>query len=246
MLYRAFQWYARRFVQRNFHAVRVARSGAPPVIDPSSPIIVYMNHPSWWDPLLGMLLAQRYWPERKHYAPIDAAMLAKYRFFARLGFFGIERDSRHGGVAFLRTATAIATTANSCIWITAQGHFTDPRVRPVTLAPGLARLIQHVQGKATVVPLALEYPFWTEREPEALVRFGPAYDVTGGDGQSLDGALQQTMDALATDAQTWLADRFDVLYTGASGTSWPYDAWRWMRAKVARKPFSRSHLESLH
>ena len=48
-----------------------------------------------------------------------------------------------------------------------------PATRPVRLRPGLAHLARRVPG-ATIVPLALEYPFWDERTPEALCRFGSA------------------------------------------------------------------------
>src|SRR5688500_10539954 len=92
-LVRWFTWYARRFVRRNFHAVRVLRDTAPPAFE-GRPILVAMNHPSWWDPMLALVAATEYYPRRRHFAPIDAAMLRKYRLFARLGFFGVEPETR--------------------------------------------------------------------------------------------------------------------------------------------------------
>ena len=40
------------------------------------------------------------------YAPIDAAMLEKYGFFARIGAFGVDLESRRGAAAFLRAGAA--------------------------------------------------------------------------------------------------------------------------------------------
>ncbi len=51
------------------------------------PLLVCVNHPSWWDPLIGLYLSQRFFKARRQYAPIAALGLAKYRFFERLGFF---------------------------------------------------------------------------------------------------------------------------------------------------------------
>ena len=73
------------------------------------------------------------------------------------------------------------------LWITAEGSFTDARTRPVRLRPGLAHLARRVPG-ATIVPLALEYPFWDERTPEALCRFGTPMESGGGTVERVDRA----------------------------------------------------------
>lgn len=230
-------------MRRHFHAVRVSRDGWPPPVDAATPLIICMNHPSWWDPLVALLLAGHLWPDRRHFAPIDAAMLARYRFFARLGFFGIEPASPGGGTTFLKTALTIATTPNTCLWITAQGHFADPRQRPVTLAAGLSRLVERLD-RAVVLPLAVEYPFWTEREPEALVRFGPPCAVQHG-GRVLDDALAATMNVLAALAIHRDPQQFDLLLRGAAGSSPIYDTWRRAKAFLTGKRFSAAHMEDL-
>ncbi|HEV7302307.1 MAG TPA: lysophospholipid acyltransferase family protein [Tepidisphaeraceae bacterium] len=243
-LFRLFHWYTRRFARKHFHTVRIARDGYPPTIDAATPIILCMNHPGWWDPLMALVLSQHLWPGRRHYAPIDAAMLEKYRFFRKLGFFGIDRASRAGGAAFFKTASRVAASPNTCLWITAQGRFADPRQRPVELAAGLARLAERCE-QAVVLPLAIEYPFWTEREPEALVRFGPPCDLHAGD-LAIDDALATTMDGLAADAIAKDAGRFDVILRGSAGSSATYDAWRWMKAKATGRRFSAAHMEDVH
>src|SRR5262245_38368200 len=77
-LVRWFLRYVRRYLRKNFHAVRLARSGQ--ALDPGGPLVVVLNHPSWWDPLVGLLLTQLF-STRAHYGPIESAALAKYRFF---------------------------------------------------------------------------------------------------------------------------------------------------------------------
>ena len=65
-----FAAYCRRYVRRNFHALRVLKSGLPPR-DSARPIVIYLNHAAWWDPLVCLLLTREFFLERTSFAPID-------------------------------------------------------------------------------------------------------------------------------------------------------------------------------
>ena len=241
---RWFTWYARRFVRKHFHAVRIARDGSPPAVSGDRALIVFMNHPSWWDPMAVAVLGPCHWPDRVHYGPIDAAMLAKYPFFRKLGMFGLDRTTRRGAADLLRIGGAIATTPGTVLWITAEGRFRDARTRPVRLEPGLAHLWRRCP-RAAVVPLALEYCFWTERTPELLVRFGSVLTPPGATiaaiQEQLESALTRELDALASAAIARDPAAFATLLGGNTGTSPVYDAWRWARAKLTGGSFSPAH-----
>jgi 1-acyl-sn-glycerol-3-phosphate acyltransferase len=242
--------YGERYLARHFHAVRLARAERP---DPEAlagrPLIVCLNHPSWWDPLTGLLLARRIFPGRRHFAPIDAAGLAKYRFFAKLGFFGIEPGTARGARRFLGVSQALLAQPDTVLWITAGGRFADPRERPVRLRPGLGALLRRLD-RATVLPLALEYPFWEERTPEALARFGEALHT--GDAERsvagwttvLESRLAAAQDALAADALARNASRFETLADGRAGVGGVYDLWRSWRARLRGEPFRPEHGEA--
>jgi 1-acyl-sn-glycerol-3-phosphate acyltransferase len=245
-LLRLFRRYARRYVQRSFHAVRLLRAGQPPQL-PDRPLVVYCNHPSWWDPLLGLLLAQRYFPARTHYAPMAADALARYRFFARLGFFGLATDTRQGAATLLRVAKAIARQPQTALWITPEGRFTDPRQRPVQLQSGLGHLARWLTT-AAFVPLALEYPFWEERFPEALACFGDVVLVDQLSPRSardwtalLARQLEATQDRLAEAACRHDRDAFETLLRGRVGIGGVYDLWRRLRAWQRGAAFQPAH-----
>ena len=241
-MWRWFTWYARRFLRKHMHAVRLARGGEASTVSPGQPIVVFANHPSWWDPMLAIFLAQHLWPRRRHYFPIDAAMLKKYRFFAKLGFFGVEPDSARGAAALLRTAPQILAQDDACLWITAQGRFADVRARPIGMKPGLEHLARRLD-RGVLLPLAAEYPFWTERTPEALLRFGPPIEIAAQPStEQLEAALATTMDDLASGAMTRDAKNFVTLLDGQTGTSATYDLWRRSRALLAGRRFDPSHL----
>ncbi|MGE0310732.1 MAG: lysophospholipid acyltransferase family protein [Lautropia sp.] len=243
---RCFDAIFERRLRRAFHAVRVSRP-RPTVVAAHAPLVVYCNHPSWWDAALMPVLLARLFPQREAFGPIDADALARYRFMRRLGFFGVERDSYAGAATFLRTGRRVLASPHALLGVTPQGGFGDPRRRPVRLRPGLAALIARVP-RVTVLPIAIEYPFWDERLPEALVRLGDpmamgrlesgsAPDVRG----TLERELARTMDALAEDAMSRDPARFATLIEGRAGVGGIYDGWRRLRAWRAGVHFDPAH-----
>lgn len=237
-----FRWYVRRYLAKHLHGVRLL--GALPDLPPG-PVVIALNHPSWWDPLLAALLSEHL-PDRGHYAPIDAEQLDRYRFFRRLGFYGLER-SRAGLVSFLRTSRALLAAPDTALWITAQGHFADPRQRPPALEPGVAALAEAMDGRGCVLPLALELPFWAEKRPEALLHFGaplPAADLPPERSASLaviEVALANAQDALAAASLTRDPAAFTTLLGGSVGVGGIYDLWRRARAALQGERFDPEH-----
>ncbi len=240
-----FQRYGRRYVARHIHAVRRSKGGLEPAqIGMETPVLVVLNHPSWWDPMIGLVLAGL-WPYRTHHAPMDAAGLAKYPFLGRLGFFGIEPGTSRGARAFLRQGLAVLGEPRGMLWVTAQGRFADPRERPIRLKEGVGHMASRMNS-GIVLPIALEYVFWDERTPEALVRFGPP--IPTGDPISADAwtarlanALEAEQDALAVDAVSRDPARFETILTGASGVGGVYDLWRRFKAVARGERFVVGH-----
>lgn len=259
--FRFFAWYARRYTAKHLNAVRLtpethATLGSPNHAPPSPsnselrvsnfPNVIYLNHPAWWDPMLCVLLASHYFPHHAHYAPIDAAALQKYPFFKRLGFFGIQKDSAAGARTLLRTLAALQQQPNAMLWITAQGTFTDPRQRPVTLKPGLALALRD-RPNLTLLPLAVEYTFWQERQPEALLHAGAPISAQHlppdlhDRNAALEAALQSAQDTLAQHAIARNPAHFHTLLQGRAGIHPVYDAFRRTLAALRGKPFTPRH-----
>jgi len=243
---RVFAAYSRRYVRQRFHALRILKSGLPQ-LDVARPLVVYLNHASWWDPLVCLLLSREFFASRTSFAPIDAAMLERYGFFKHLGFFPVEQDSARGAFQFLRNTHAILASSRHAVWLTPQGRFMDVRERPLRLQDGLAALAIR-EPSAAFVPLAIEYAFWTEPRPEILVSFGeplvPAIEPARSAGEwtrAFTDSLEIAQDELAArscrrDPAEWL-----MLNRGMSGVSGIYDGWRWLRARVRGKKFAPEH-----
>ena len=242
----AFNWYLRWYFFRRFHAVRVARRGFPHGLD-GRPVIVFGNHPSWWDPALYILLCAKLFPGRAGYGPMDAEALGRYGVLRSMGVFGVHQDSLRGATRFLTTSLRILSDPAATLWITGEGHFTDPRLRPIRLRPGLAHLARRVPG-AVLLPLAVEYSFWNESKPEALVRFGPPIEGGGTRTvaewtQHLEGELTRTMDALSGESMQRDPALFQPLLRGVAGVGGIYDLWRRSRALATGQRFDSRHEE---
>ncbi|MDQ6860723.1 MAG: lysophospholipid acyltransferase family protein [Verrucomicrobiota bacterium] len=244
----AVEWFGRysaRYVRRHFHRVRLLRTGIPRSVT-GLPLVVYLNHASWWDPLVCLLLARRFFGARQSFAPIDAKALGRYRFFTRLGFFPVDEGAA-GAREFLRRSDNILASPTNALWITPQGKFADVRERPLHFERGLSHIAGRVP-RAAFLPLAIEYPFWEERFPEVLVSFGEPVVMGNNDGLSVsetthlfEGALVTVQDhlsaaALRRDGREWM-----TLLGGREGVGGVYQTWNRARAKSRGKSYSVAH-----
>ena len=252
-LHHWFMVYVRRSMRHHFHALRMLRGegGGPDHPDlGDQPVILYTNHPGWWDPLVFFTVAQDLWPGRMSYGPIDAAALGKYRFLERIGLVGIEPGTRRGAARFLRIARAAGRRSDVIFWVTAQGAFADPRDRPVAIRPGVGHAAAGNES-GLIVPLAVEYPFWNERLPEALVAFGEPMPMGRAGALDADAwttlladRLEATQDRLAKAAKGRDPTPFRTLLAGDVGVGGVYDLSRRLRAWVKGERFDPSHVGS--
>lgn len=259
--FNGFRRYVRKYVRKHFHAVRLSNTSHPLPTD-DAPLLLVMNHPSWWDPMIGVILADLF-PAYTHYAAIDAVMLKKYWAFNKLGFFGVDQTSLRGAAEFLRTGTEILSADKRAVWVTAQGEFADVRTRPLNLRSGVGHLAARLT-RGWVVPIAVEYTFWTESKPETLVRIGEPIDLANGwrqpagaskhlwpDGHGspgkvatahIEAALSDSLDTLNAETQSRDPGKFTELLGGTVGVGGVYDAFRRSVAFVSGQKFDSSHM----
>lgn len=236
--------YLRRYFARNFDAVRVSRECRVPR-ETDRPLIIYANHPSWWDPIVLLLLIRTHYDDWRFHAPIDAAALARYPWLERLGLFPVEADRLSGARRFLEAGSALLGSERTGLALTAQGEFADVRERPVRIRRGVAHLLERHPG-ARAFPIAIEYAFWNERLPEVLVRFGQRPITAGGRGieaihGELEQALEHQLDRLARAAITRDAGQFDALLDGRRGVGLIQDLPLRLRALFRGERFDPSH-----
>lgn len=250
-----FHAFLRPYLRRHFHVVAIHAETLPDArLAKSGPVIVYGNHPSWWDPLIAQFLCREFFREHIFRAPIDASALEQYSVFKKLGFYGIEMSSRRGAADFLRHSMEILQQPTGSIWMTPEGRFADVRDHQAELMPGLAHLCSRVSGPGHVLPLALEYAFWEEKLPACFVRFGQpipfAATAENEANESMDkGAWKELLRESLRANQKALASAviardpacFQVVLSGGRGAGVVYDTFRRLKCWVTRRPFQAAH-----
>ncbi|MRI55850.1 glycerol acyltransferase [Methylobacterium sp. DB1607] len=246
-LWRFMAAYFDRFVRRHLNALRLARWGVPADGTGMGALVIYSNHPAWWDAAILIVAADRLFPQRESFAPFDAAMLEKYGIFRKMGAFPVDLDSARGAAQFLAASRAILGAPNRAVWITAQGRFADVRARPLGLKPGVARLAE-IAPEATFLPLAVEYAFWDERGAEAFLAFGAPLAAAELRAlprperlARLETALTATLDRLSADVVAREPERFETLLAGRRGVGGVYDGWRRLAAALTGRRFEPGH-----
>jgi 1-acyl-sn-glycerol-3-phosphate acyltransferase len=239
-----FRLYLRWFFWRRFNAVRVALKTLSADFA-GRPLVIYCNHPSWWDPALLLLALPNLLPSRQAYGPMDAAELERYGLFRKMGVFGVEKGTTKGAATFLRVGNAILNDPHALLCVTAEGDFNDPRQRPIKLRRGLAHLARR-RPDAVFLPLALEYTFWNESKPEALMRFGlPVQPPENGSAaawqENLEAGLACAMDGLAEESIARSPAAFQKIFGGTAGVGGIYDLWRRSKALVRGEYFNARH-----
>jgi 1-acyl-sn-glycerol-3-phosphate acyltransferase len=235
-----FHWWLRRMMRRQWHAVRLAPGGVEilrRIAAEREPAIAVMNHCSWWDPLVGLWMADRFTPSRQLIGPMEAEQLRKFRFFTKLGVFGLEPDSPESldeVTTYLRSV--FAADQGTILWITPQGQFTDPRV-PIRIRPGVASIAARC-GVRRCFSMAIEYGFWNDKRPEIFLRLAevevpPAASTTGWI-RAIAPAMQANSDELAALVQRRESALFETLLGGDTARINPlYDLWLRLRGKSA-------------
>lgn len=227
-----FGWYAERMFRGRFHAVRVANGSAEvlrSIASHAGPALVALNHASWWDPMVAVLLWRRFFPGRSNLSPMEAAQLRRFGFMRRLGIFGIDPDNP----ASLRAmgdhvARRLRELAAPVVTLTPQGRFVDARL-PIEPRPGAAALLAANEGMAAW-SVAVEYGFWCDARAEVFIRAEPVLAPSDarvpGWHRSLREAMQSNQSALSQLVSSRDAGAFETLVGTKVARVHPvYDAW---------------------
>ena len=196
------------------------------------PLIVYLNHPSWWDGYMCFILNRVVLRDRfTGYLMMDEQELRRYRFFAWCGCFSIDRhNARPATRSVAYIGRLLGERRDRGLWIFPQGEITPNDRRPLTIYSGVAHVVRRA-GAATLCPVALRYEFRGEQRPEAFIRMGPihhagapidTHKLTGEVGQRLTAAV----DALRDEVNDGRLEGYRGLLRGWPGVNRVFDALR--------------------
>ncbi|NWG18732.1 MAG: 1-acyl-sn-glycerol-3-phosphate acyltransferase [Chloroflexi bacterium] len=201
-----------------------------PVPHPADgPLIIYMNHPGWWDGYMAFLLDTIVFRRGfESYIMMEEKQLRAYRFFTWCGAFSVDRK-RPGEAArsIAYGSHLLRERRDRILWILPQGRIVPNDRRPVTVYPGVARLAQQTRD-VLLWPVALRYEFRGEQRPEAFIRAGPAHlvDVAAAEETIVADVrlhLTAAVDALRDDVNDERLERYRTLLRGKAGVNRVWD-----------------------
>lgn len=194
------------------------------------PLICVMNHPSWWDGYVALLLHRAVFRRTfQNFLMMDERQLKRFVFFSWIGVFSVSlTDGRAAARSVAYAARQLRERRDRCLWIFPQGKLTPNDQRPIQVHSGVARIAIGAGG-ATMWPVAVRYEFRNEQRPELFIRCGPPRRAEADAGRAalaseIQSSLTAAADSLRDDVLHERLDGYRTLMRGRPGINRVGDA----------------------
>lgn len=238
---RFFGGYSCRLLRKRFANVRLERTSEEVLHQAQAhhgPLIIAMNHPSWWDPIVGVAIRHTYFSDRPALSPIEMPMFERFRFMRKLGMFGIDPEHPDALTEMVRyVRTECDKQSLTAVFVTPQGTFADVR-EPIVVRPGIGALASNLPD-ARVIAILTELSFWHDKRPELLLQAreceSPARPSTASWTRHIRETMQNGAEELASLVIARDEDAFvPMLDRSGSDINPAFDLWQRLRGRSAR------------
>lgn len=238
--------YLRWDIPRGFHNVYLTGEIGEFQDDGKTPLIVCLNHSSWWDAMFGLLIEEEFF-NWERYSVMEEKQLLRYRFFSKIGMIGVDRTGLKGAREFLQYVQPLLKGRRRSLWLTPQGEFGSNYQRPIKFQSGVSHIAASLDH-FYFTTIAFHYEFWNERKPEAFVSFSPVelFETTSSFNRKAwlhaqERRLEAQLDSLLALVEQRDPTLFKVFLSGKTGTNAIYDAVRALSARIRGEAFSAEH-----
>lgn len=169
-----FRIYVRLLFKRRFKHIWLRQEYTP---DRDSKTVYYLNHHSWWDGIIPLLLNEYLFHQNAR-ALMEDKQMQDYPFFRKIGAFSINRDDPRKAITSLRYAVQSMQREGASLFIYPEGKIT-PVGSEVTFEGGLGWLHSKVPN-ADYVPVGIYMHAIRHDKPELHLYVGSAVDVETG------------------------------------------------------------------
>ncbi len=169
-----FHIYVMRLMKRHFHTFHLF--GDLPQPDPNLPMLLIPNHSTWWDGFFVYLLNEEIL-KREIYLMMLDSQLSKYKFFARVGAYGIEPGDKKKVLKSLAYTVELMQKLNTMVCIFPQGELFPWGKRPLNFKKGIELIIKKYSQPVNILPLAMRTEYIGEQRAEVFFLFGKNYIV---------------------------------------------------------------------
>ncbi|TVR13039.1 MAG: hypothetical protein EA391_14585 [Balneolaceae bacterium] len=162
-----FDRYVRLLFWRRFKNVWV-QQGYQPANDSKS--IYYINHSSWWDGLIPLLLNQKIFHQNAR-AMMEDKQLRQHSFFKKIGAFSVNLENPRAVIKSLRYAVDSFERPNSSLYIFPEGKIVPFSTKRPCFKKGLAWIAQK-SPDLDVVPIGVYIHTAGSDKPELFLKIG--------------------------------------------------------------------------
>ncbi|MBM7633610.1 lysophospholipid acyltransferase family protein [Geomicrobium sediminis] len=192
--------------RKNFYGIHVLDER----INKQPTSLFVMNHSSWWDGLLCLLLNEKLF-NSDAYMMMDEEGLQKFPFFRRLGAFSINSKDR----GKLRTSyryTQSLLQSKKSVWLFPQGEERHQELRPLAVQRGVV----HFHNKAPhgdVTFISAYYTFLREQKPEVFIHVQTC-TLTHTTIETFEEQMTRQLDRLRNSVITGNLQQFETFVAG--------------------------------
>lgn len=166
-----FDLYMRWLFRRRFENVWVDQNYHP---GPDTKTIYYLNHTSWWDGLIPLLLNRKLFRQNAR-AMMEDKQMREYGLFKRIGAFSVNLENPRSAVRSLRYAVESMKRPNSCLFIYPEGKIVPFSTEKPDFKKGLGWIVNQCP-EVDVVPVGIYISTATSDKPELFLKIGKALE----------------------------------------------------------------------
>lgn len=144
-----------------------------------SQTIYYLNHTSWWDGLIPLLLNQKCFGQQAR-AMMEDKQMRKHGFFKRIGAFSVSLENPKSIIRSLRYAVESMKRPNASLFIYPEGEIRPFSVDKPDFKSGLSWIVSKYP-EPDVVPVALYITTAETSKPRVFIKVGSPVDVCEND-----------------------------------------------------------------
>lgn len=175
-----FAFYNRNLIRRRFQTLRVTGLDEFAGCDKNLPLIIYVNHSSWWDGLIAFEISRK--TKLESFIMMEEKQLKKLFLFRRLGAFSVVRENPRKAMKSIDYAVEILKqNCRHTLWIFPQGEILPNDTRPLRFYNGLSKIIKKAGRKVQFLPVALRYEFLKEFKPQIFIKIGKVQSIAAID-----------------------------------------------------------------
>ena len=169
---KVFSIYTSNLLKRRFHSFRVSGLDVLRAKNSQMPMIIYVNHSSWWDGLVAFQISAKL--KLDSFVMMEEKQLKNLFLFRKLGAFSVIRENPREALESVNyAANLLKVNSRRTLWIFPQGEILPNNARPLRFYGGLSKIVERV-GQCQVVPMAICYEFLKDFKPEIFVKSGKA------------------------------------------------------------------------